>query len=52
MTIYQKHRKLRSDSSAIGKEIPVEKTFLWDDEVWHVPAVYACGKGLVADFFA
>lgn len=35
-----------------GTEIPVEKTFFWGKEIWHVPAVYRCGKGLVADIFA
>ncbi len=35
-----------------GIEIPVEKTFSWGKEIWHVPAVYQCGKGLVADIFA
>lgn len=32
-----------------GKEIPVNKTFTWGGKVWHIPAVYACGKGLVVD---
>lgn len=32
-----------------GTEISVGKTFAWGGHVWHVPAVYACGKGLVAD---
>ena len=32
-----------------GQEIPVDKTFEWGGSVWHVPAVYLCGKGLVAD---
>ncbi len=32
-----------------GKEIPVNKTFTWGGKVWHVPAVYSCGKGLVVD---
>lgn len=35
-----------------GLEIPVGKTFSWGKEIWHVPAVYRCGKGLVADIFA
>ncbi len=30
----------------------VGKTFSWGKEIWHVPAVYRCGKGLVADIFA
>lgn len=35
-----------------GQEIPVNKTFTWGDKVWHVPAVYVCGKGLVVDLCA
>lgn len=38
--------------AARGIEIPVGKTFSWGKEIWHVPAVYQCGKGLVADIFA
>jgi len=33
-----------------GREIPVNKTFSWGGRTWHIPAVYACGKGLVVDF--
>ncbi|MBQ7117211.1 MAG: hypothetical protein IJN88_03265 [Clostridia bacterium] len=33
-----------------GEEIAVNKTFSWDDEVWHIPAVYSCSEGLVIDF--
>lgn len=33
-----------------GQEIPVNKTFTWDGRIWHIPAVYVCGKGLVVDF--
>ena len=33
-----------------GKEISLDKQFVWDDEVWHVPAIYICAKGLVVDF--
>lgn len=33
-----------------GEEIVIDRQFCWDDEVWHVPAVYACGKGLVVDY--
>lgn len=32
-----------------GTEIPIGKTFQWGDETWYLPAVYTCGKGLVAD---
>ncbi len=33
-----------------GKEIVVNRTFPWGDEIWHIPAVYVCSKGLVVDF--
>lgn len=33
-----------------GTEIPVRQTFSWAGNVWHVPAVYVCGAGLVVDF--
>lgn len=33
-----------------GKEIPLNKQFIWDDEVWNIPAIYTCSKGLVVDF--
>lgn len=32
-----------------GKEIEINKNFLWGGENWLVPSVYICGKGLVAD---
>lgn len=32
-----------------GQEIPVNKTFTWGGKTWHIPAAYACGKGLVVD---
>jgi len=32
-----------------GQELPVGKTFPWGGKIWHIPAVYACGKGLVVD---
>ena len=33
-----------------GEEIAIYKTFSWGDEIWHIPAVYSCSKGLVVDF--
>jgi hypothetical protein len=33
-----------------GQEISVNKTFTWGGRTWYIPAVYACGKGLVVDF--
>lgn len=32
-----------------GKEIEINKSFLWGGEIRLVPSVYVCGKGLVAD---
>lgn len=32
-----------------GKEIEINKSFLWGGESWLVSSVYVCGKGLVAD---
>ncbi|MGB8454713.1 MAG: hypothetical protein WCD89_20585 [Anaerocolumna sp.] len=25
-----------------GKEITLDKQFVWDDEDWHIPAIYTC----------
>ncbi|MDF2537476.1 MAG: hypothetical protein K0S76_497 [Herbinix sp.] len=33
-----------------GKEIPIEKAFLWGGLQWRIPAIYFCSKGLVIDF--
>lgn len=33
-----------------GKEIRIDKHFVWGEESWQVPAAYACTKGLVVDF--
>lgn len=33
-----------------GKEISLNRQIAWEDEVWMVPAIYTCGKGLVVDF--
>ncbi len=33
-----------------GVEIPVNKHFIWNDVRWQIPAVYACGAGLVVDY--
>ena len=33
-----------------GKEIRIDKTFYWGKEIWHIPAVYFCSKGMVVDF--
>lgn len=35
-----------------GVEIPVGKKFVWGEEIWHIPSVYSCSKGLVIDFCA
>lgn len=33
-----------------GKEVKIDKHFVWGEENWYVPSVYICTKGLVADF--
>lgn len=33
-----------------GTEIPLNRQFVWEDEIWHIPAVYSCGAGLAVDF--
>lgn len=33
-----------------GKEIRLNREFIWGNEVWHIPAVYLCTKGIVVDF--
>lgn len=33
-----------------GAEVRLDKAFTWAGERWRIPAVYVCGKGLVADF--
>ncbi len=33
-----------------GEAIVINKSFTWGDEIWHIPAVYSCSKGLVVDF--
>ncbi|AET68293.1 hypothetical protein Desor_2753 [Desulfosporosinus orientis DSM 765] len=33
-----------------GKEIPLDKQFVWDDKVFLIPSIYTCNKGLIVDF--
>lgn len=39
-----------SEGQRAGKEIPTNIQFVLNDKVWHIPSVYACGKGLIVDF--
>jgi len=39
----------KSSKSRPGQELRVDKTIPWGDELWHIPSVYVCGKGLVVD---
>ena len=32
-----------------GKEVSLQKTFRWGEELWHIPAMYLCAQGLVLD---
>lgn len=40
----------RSGFGRAGKEIRTDSRFVWGNEIWYVPAVYSCAKGLVIDF--
>lgn len=40
----------KGDRSRPGEELRLDRQFPWGEELWHVPAVYLCGKGLVAEF--
>lgn len=33
-----------------GKAITINRSFSWGEEIWHIPAIYSCSKGLVIDF--
>ena len=33
-----------------GKELLVDRQFVWGGETWHIPAVYQCTDGLVIDY--
>ncbi len=35
-----------------GTEIPLNKSFAWGGEIWHIPSAYLCSGGVVVDFFA
>lgn len=36
--------------SKAGIEMPLAYSMAWGDEIWHIPSIYSCGKGLVVDF--
>lgn len=40
----------RCERGKAGTEIAIGKQFAWGDEIWHIPAVYLCSGGVVADF--
>lgn len=40
----------RQKNSRAGKEVPINRQFLWDDEEWLIPSAYICKEGLVIDF--
>lgn len=37
-------------SERAGEEICINKQFVWDYEIWHIPAIYICSKGVIVDF--
>lgn len=40
----------KSGKGRAGREITLNSSFSWGEEMWHIPAVYSCSKGLVVDF--
>lgn len=40
----------RAERGKAGQEITLGKELDWGDEHWHVPAIYLCSGGIVADF--
>ncbi len=40
----------RKVSDRSGEEIILNARFTWNDEIWHIPAVYVFPKGIVMDF--
>lgn len=40
----------KNDKDRAGEEISLNCRFAWGDEVWHVPSIYSCDKGMVIDF--
>ena len=38
-----------SEKNKKGKEIHINKSFAQKDEIWHIPSVYYCSRGLTAD---
>ena len=49
--VYYKHDFWnRNAKGKPGEETAINKNFSWGDEIWHIPAVYSCTKGLVVDF--
>lgn len=43
-------RNRRKGRERAGREIRLDRQFAWGEEIWHVPAYYSCGSGLVLDF--
>lgn len=33
-----------------GSEVAVNYSFSWGEEIWYIPSVYLCAKGIVVDF--
>ena len=50
-TVYYDHGfRIKNAKGKSGEEIVINKSFSWGDEIWHIPAVYSCSKGVVIDF--
>lgn len=44
------HGNLWSCRGRAGQELPLGRTFVWGQTLWHIPSAYLCGAGLVLDF--
>lgn len=33
-----------------GEELSINRTISWGKEIWHIPAIYSCERGLVIEF--
>lgn len=40
----------RKPGNRPGQEMPLNARFTWNNEIWHIPAVYIFPKGIVVDF--
>ncbi len=42
--------KSSTNKARPGKEVVLNGRLAWGDEIWYIPSMYLCGKGLVIDY--